>query len=192
MTKITVVKGDIVQQDTDVVVNTTNEELAWEETTVNGAFHTACGPEYTRMLNNRYKQFGILHKGDVYRTESFDLPSNHVFHIMAPTVLEDGAREHLKNVYKSCFKRMRQMHVDKMDIGKVNSISFPSIGTGAFMWETHEASLIAIEAIKEIWSPEYNDIIDEIRFVTYSDADFGIYEYMLYLQTPFLNKLGVE
>ena len=85
-TKMTVklILGRIEDQDTDVIVNPTNEEMAWEETTVNGDIHNKAGMGYTDNCKILIDKFGKLKQNDVVFVPGYELKANFVLNVFPP------------------------------------------------------------------------------------------------------------
>ncbi|MEF8832968.1 MAG: macro domain-containing protein [Candidatus Thermoplasmatota archaeon] len=155
------VKGDITDQETEAVVNAANKRLA-PGGGVAGAIHRGAGPE----LYEECKELGGCETGDAKITGGYELPADHVIHTVGPVY--SGSDKDEMDLHSS-YRRSLEVAL-KNDI---DSISFPSISTGAFGYPTEEAAEIALDEIKKFL--EENDDIELVRMVLYSDKDYEIY-----------------
>ena len=85
--ELTVVEGDITEQQVDAVVNAANRAMRGGAG-VDGAIHTAAGPrllEACRELRRSTLPDG-LPVGDAVATPGFDLPAAWVIHTVGPNL----------------------------------------------------------------------------------------------------------
>jgi len=159
--RLEIVQGDITEQETEAVVNAANNRLA-PGGGVAGAIHKAAGPE----LYEECKKLGGCETGDAKITGGYELPADHVIHTVGPVY--SGADQDERDL-RSSYRRSLEIALEN----DIESVSFPSISTGAFGYPTDKAADIALDEIKR--SLEENDDIDLVRMVLYSDQDYGIY-----------------
>lgn len=159
--RLEVVKGDITKQETDAVVNAANKRLA-PGGGVAGAIHKAAGPE----LYEECKELGGCETGDAKITGGYELPAHHVIHTVGP-VYSGSDKDEMD--LRSSYRRSLEVALEN----DIESISFPSISTGAFGYPTDEAAEIALDEIKSFL--EDNEGIDLVRMVLYSEEDYEIY-----------------
>ncbi len=138
-----VVEGDITKVAADAIVNAANSALAGGGG-VDGAIHRAGGPSIMRELDKiRAAQGGCPTAGAVV-TGAGALPAKWVFHTVGP-IYEDGRHrepELLASCYRTCL-RLANEH-------SVETISFPSISTGAYGYPLEAAARIALSTIAEV------------------------------------------
>jgi O-acetyl-ADP-ribose deacetylase (regulator of RNase III) len=127
---IHLVLGRIENQDTDIIVNSTNAEMVWEETTVNGDIHNAAGKGFTNACEHHVKVFGKLKMNDVFIITGYKLKASFVLNVYPPFYeISKTPRQNYDKIfecYKKCFKRAQ--------ITEKPSITFPLIGAGTFMY----------------------------------------------------------
>lgn len=129
---ITLILGRIENQDTDIIVNSTNAEMAWEETTVNGDIHNKAGKDFTYVCKEYIKKFGKLKTNDVVIFSGFDLRAFFVLNVFSPyyevrKISEQNYNE-LLECYKTCFDRLLMFD------SRLLSVTFPLLGAGTFMY----------------------------------------------------------
>jgi len=159
--RLELVQGDITQQDTEAVVNAANKRLA-PGGGVAGAIHRAAGPE----LYEECKELGGCETGEAKITSGYELPADYVIHTVGP-VYSGTEKDELD--LRSSYKRSLEVATEN----DIESISFPSISTGAFGYPTDEAAEIALEEIKRFL--EENDRIELVRMVLYGKQDYDTY-----------------
>ncbi|MFW6064681.1 MAG: O-acetyl-ADP-ribose deacetylase [Candidatus Natronoplasma sp.] len=159
--RLELVEGDITEQETEAVVNAANKRLA-PGGGVAGAIHRAAGPE----LYEECKKLGGCETGDAKITKGYELPADHVIHTVGP-VYSSTEKDEID--LRSSYKRSLEIALEN----DIESISFPSISTGAFGYPTDEAADIALDEIKRFLQD--NEGIDLVRMVLYNDQDYEIY-----------------
>ncbi|KAL0963918.1 hypothetical protein UPYG_G00315340 [Umbra pygmaea] len=111
--KVKVLCGDITKETTDAIVSSTNTSLDLN-TGVNGAILKAAG----QTVVDECKTLGTQPSDGVVMTTPGNLPTKHIIHMVGQTKEKDITSSMLK---------VLQMCEDK----KIQSVSFPALGTGA-------------------------------------------------------------
>lgn len=167
--RITLVCGDITEQDTDAIVNAANSSLMGGGG-VDGAIHRKGGAEILEECKIIRKESypGGLPAGKAVMTTGGKLKAKKVIHTVGPIWNggDKGEQELLSQAYINCLALA-------LDSG-VKTISFPSISTGAYGYPVEKASRVALRAV--IGFLEKNKGIEEVRFVFHSMHDLKIYE----------------
>ena len=155
---ISIVQGDIVDQETDAIVNAANEMLA-AGSGVSGAIHAAAG----HHLELECLQLRRCPPGESRITLGYRLKARFVIHAVAPRYWDGtrGEAEVLRKTYSSIF----ELALKK----KIQSISIPAIGTGIYRYPIIEATQIAFEV-----ASKYAHTL-EIKFVCFDQKAFDIY-----------------
>jgi O-acetyl-ADP-ribose deacetylase (regulator of RNase III) len=117
--------GKIEEQEIECIVNSTNAELAWEETTVNGDILRKAGPELLHEFENRYKISGKLNPGDLFITDGYNCPARFICHVYSPWYGLKNYIEILEKLYDDIFITLAEKGIKK--------VALPLLGTGAFM-----------------------------------------------------------
>ena len=166
-TNISIVLGDIVIQRVDAIVNAANPSLSGGGG-VDGAIHAAAGPELVKAS----MKLAPCPTGEARITPGYKLPAKFVIHTVGPVYeqAEERAPKLLAQCYRSC--------LDLAAENKVSSVAFPSISTGVYGYPIGEAAPIAISAVRA-WVAQHSDVIKEIRFVLFSQADYGVYDVLV-------------
>lgn len=167
MTKITHVQGDITKQIIDALVNASNKSLLVGGG-VDGAIHKAAGFK----LKIACARLGGCHTGEAKITEGFNLPARFVIHTVGPVYGREEGRE--EELLANCYRYSLAVAM----ANGIRTIAFPSIATGVHGYPIEDAARLAISTVKNVVA-ENPGVFDEIRFVTFSDADAEVYERLL-------------
>ena len=160
--KISIVKGDITEQDTDAIVNAANSGLMGGGG-VDGAIHRAGGPAILEECEKIVAQQGRLPTGKAVITTGGKLQARYVIHTVGP-IWHGGGRneaELLRSAYDECLKLTTEK--------KLASISFPSISTGAYGYPVDEASKIAVNTVVSFLKQQTTSL-REVVFVLFDSG----------------------
>ncbi|WP_189936490.1 O-acetyl-ADP-ribose deacetylase [Streptomyces sulfonofaciens] len=166
MTALTVVRGDITEQDVDAVVNAANSSLLGGGG-VDGAVHRRGGPEILaecRALRaGRYG--GGLPTGEAVATTAGRLPAGHVIHTVGPvwSRSEDRSAQ-----LASCYRQSLRVAAE---LG-ARTVAFPAISTGVYGWPMDDGARIAVRAVRGAVGPD----IEEVRFVVFDEGAHRAFE----------------
>jgi O-acetyl-ADP-ribose deacetylase len=164
MPKITLVKGDITEQEVDAVVNAANRSLLGGGG-VDGAIHRRGGPEILeacRELRATTLPDG-LPVGDAVATVAGKLPARWVIHTVGPVYGTTDDAGHLARCHLSAL-----IVADGLD---ARSIAFPAISTGVFGYPIDEAAIIAVNAVRNA-----STAVPDVRFVLFDDVALAAFE----------------
>ena len=141
-----IVRNDIVQMETDAIVNTANANVM-VGTGCDSAVYKAAG--YDELLNYRRENIGFVPEGEVFITPGFNLKAKFIIHAVSPYYLDENSEEKLR----SCYRKSLQIAKDN----DMKSIAFPLISTGTFSYPKEEGMRIALDEINSFLIK--NDII---------------------------------
>ena len=160
---IKVFRGDITTLKVDAIVNAANNSLLGGAG-VDGAIHRAAG----RELLEECRTLHGCKTGEAKITKGYNLPAKHVIHTVGPIYDNDSEDPILlANCYKNSLKIA-------MENG-LHSIAFPSISTGVFGYPVEEATMVAVNAVKE-FIKENRDYDFEIIFCVFNDSAERAYQ----------------
>ena len=166
---LTLLRGDITEQDTDAIVNAANPGLLGGGG-VDGAIHRAGGPRIREECRKILELKGECPAGESVITGGGNLKARFVIHTVGP-VWHGGARrerELLGNAYRNSLLLAAAQGI--------HTIAFPSISTGAYGFPIERASRIAFDTVSGFLK---NDSpIEEVRFVVYSQDDYEQYAFL--------------
>lgn len=162
-TSLSVVQGDITDQEVDAVVNAANSTLMGGGG-VDGAIHMRGGPaileECERIRRESWP--GGLPRGRAVITGAGRLKAKHVIHTVGPVWTGGGQGE---------AKTLADCYASSLEIVKarrLRSVAFPAISTGVYGYPPQEAAAVALRSVKEFaekerWPPF-------VSFVLFGDA----------------------
>ncbi|AXK31968.1 O-acetyl-ADP-ribose deacetylase [Streptomyces armeniacus] len=163
MTDLTLVHGDITEQDVDAVVNAANSSLLGGGG-VDGAIHRRGGPdilaECRRLRAGRYG--GGLPTGHAVATAAGRLPARFVIHTVGPVWAEGEDRSAL---LASCYDESLRVAAE-LD---ARTVAFPAISTGVYGWPLEDGARIAVSTVREAVDAAPGQF-DEVRFVVFDQA----------------------
>lgn len=163
--KRTLIVGNIVGLDVDVIVNAANQHLT-PGGGVCGAIHRAAGPN----LHVACERIGRTRVGAAVITPGYRLKARHVIHAVGPVYDggKNGEAQELRSAYLSSLRLAAAYGL--------TSIAFPCISTGIYGYPPDEACDIAVTAVEQFdRGPLNHHTITEVVFCCYSVADHHRY-----------------
>ena len=154
--QIVLVRGDITEQDVDVVVNAANSGLMGGGG-VDGAILTAGGQKQLDARRELRDRIGSLPTGGAAVTDAGDMRARWVVHVVGPVWRPNEDRAHL---LASCYLEALRL-ADKLG---ARSIAFPAVSAGIYGWPMASAADIAIETVRSTTTS-----VEVVRFVLFSD-----------------------
>lgn len=164
--RISLVQGDIVRQDTDVIVTAANAQLAGGGG-VDGAVHRAAGPELLAAC----RALGGCPTGSARITPGFGLSAKWVVHAVGP--IWTGAPQDDGRLASAYREGMRLAAAKG-----ARSIAFPSISTGVYGFPVDRAAPIALRTVAEELAGAAATVA-VVRFVLFDGTSFAAYEQAL-------------
>ncbi len=165
--KLRIVQGDITQQSTDAIVNAANSSLMGGSG-VDGAIHRAGGPAILQECRQIVARQGRLPTGRAVITTGGNLEAKYVIHTVGP-IWHGGSKgepELLASAYQQSLKVAAE--------NNLNSVSFPSISTGAYGYPVDQAAKVALGAVITFLS-ESTASVREVVFVLFDSRTLGAY-----------------
>ena len=165
-TELTLIQGDITEQETEAIVNAANTTLLGGGG-VDGAIHRAGGPTILEECKEIRAKQGRCPTGEAVITTGGNLKAKYVIHTVGP-VWSGGKRKEdtlLHNSYENSLSLAK-------DNG-IGSLSFPSISTGAYRFPIERAAEIALSTVRDFLE---GYTFEEVRFVLFSEKDLNVYE----------------
>jgi len=153
MARITVVQGDITEQQVDAVVNAANRAMRGGGG-VDGAIHRAGGPAILEDCIRRFPDG--LATGDAGWTTGGELPARWVIHTVGP---DHGSGERDRSLLVSCYRRSLEV----ADGLGVRTIAFPLVSAGVYRWPLDDAIDAAVGTLAAAETS-----VEEVRFVALS------------------------
>jgi O-acetyl-ADP-ribose deacetylase (regulator of RNase III) len=135
--EITVVEGDITQQDVDAVVNAANRGMRGGSG-VDGAIHRRGGPAVLEDCKKRFPRG--LETGQAGWTTAGNMSARWVIHVVGPNFT---AGERDRALLTSCYANALRV-ADELGAA---SIAFPLVSAGVYGWPREDAIAAAIETL---------------------------------------------
>ena len=163
MTKITVVLGDITEQQVDAIVNAANHTLLGGGG-VDGAIHRRGGPEIlTACQQLRRDDFPDgLPTGQAVATTAGRLPARWVIHTVGPTYAKTKDKSGL---LADCYRNSLAV-ADELG---AESVAFPAISTGVYRWPLADAARIAWATVRATETR-----VRDVRFVAFNEHAYQV------------------
>ncbi len=165
--RVSLARGDITRQETDAIVNAANSSLMGGGG-VDGAIHWAGGPQILEECKQIVARQGRLSTGKAVITAGGNLKAKYVIHTVGPVWY--GGRQGEPELLASAYRESLKLAAEK----GLQSISFPSISTGAFGYPVDSAARVAIGAAISFLK-EKNTSIKEVVFVLFDQGTFDAY-----------------
>lgn len=162
---ITLVLGDITEQDVDAVVNAANSSLLGGGG-VDGAIHRRGGPEILaacRELRATRLPDG-LPAGQAVATTAGRMPARWVIHTVGPVW---SAKEDRSEVLASAFRESLRV---AEDLG-ARTVAFPAVSAGVYGWPVDDAARIAVTTVRGHTGAS----VTEVRFVLFSQPVYDAF-----------------
>ncbi|MFI0450744.1 O-acetyl-ADP-ribose deacetylase [Actinomadura sp. 6N118] len=166
--QITLVRGDITEQQVDAVVNAANSSLLGGGG-VDGAIHRRGGPaildECRKLRASHYG--GGLPTGQAVATTAGRLPARWVIHTVGPVY---SSSEDRSDQLASCYREALRV---ADDLG-VQSVAFPAVSAGIYGWPIHDAARIAVGTVRSTVTK-----VTDARFVLFTEDAYEAFEQAL-------------
>ncbi|GLZ16085.1 macro domain-containing protein [Actinomadura sp. NBRC 104425] len=155
--QITLVQGDITEQQVDAVVNAANSSLLGGGG-VDGAIHRRGGPQILEECRRlRAAQYaGGLPTGQAVATTAGRLPARWVIHTVGPVY---SASEDRSELLASCYRESLRV---ADDLG-ARSVAFPAVSAGIYGWPMDDAARIAVRTVRGTATT-----VQDVRFVLFT------------------------
>jgi len=165
--KLRITQGDITQQSTDAIVNAANSSLMGGGG-VDGAIHRAGGPAILQECKKIIARQGRLPAGKAVITTGGNLKAKYVIHTVGPIWHggNKGEPELLASAYRESLKVAAE--------NNLNSVSFPSISTGAYGYPLDQATKVALNAAITFLG-QSDTSLREVVFVLFDSRALGAY-----------------
>jgi O-acetyl-ADP-ribose deacetylase (regulator of RNase III) len=159
--EITLVKGDIAQQDADAIVNAANNHL-WMGAGVAGAIKRAGGQEIEREAVAK----GPIPIGEAAVTGAGHLKARYVIHaaVMGRDLRTDADK----------IRQATQNSLRRADELALKSIAFPALGTGVGGFSLEECARIMLDVVQG--HSTRGTGLERVVFVLYDEPAYQAFE----------------
>ncbi|HXB05045.1 MAG TPA: macro domain-containing protein [Candidatus Acidoferrum sp.] len=170
--RIVIIRGDLVEQDVDAIVNAANNDLVLGAG-VAGAIRRRGGA----AIQQECDEHGPIKVGEAAITGAGDLPARFVIHAASMGLGGVTTSHALRSTMANTFRLAR-------DNG-VRTIAIPAVGTGIARFPMDECAIIMAgalhDALADGWKPE------EVRFVLFDEAAKRAFEgpFVAFFNAPF-------
>jgi len=172
---VNIVRGDIVKQRTEGVVNAANSNLL-HGAGVAGAISKAAGKSLNEECERWIRRNGNVMLGAVAVTGAGNIAdATHVFHTVGPRIGDRGVSATDRDLLSRCLRTSLSAAVGE----GVRSISVPAISTGIFRFPVDEAASILVEAAVSFFEGARDDCLKEVRFVLFDEESFEVFKLAL-------------
>jgi len=165
--RLSIVQGDITQQNTDAIVNAANSSLMGGGG-VDGAIHRAGGPAILEECKKIVAAQGRLPTGQAVITSTGNMKANHVIHTVGPVWRGGNNRE--PELLASAYRESLKLAADN----QLTSVAFPSISTGAYGYPVDQAARVALKEVISFLSKDITSV-KEIVFVLFDSRTLAAY-----------------
>jgi O-acetyl-ADP-ribose deacetylase (regulator of RNase III) len=155
--QITVVRGDITEQDVDAVVNAASRAMRGGGG-VDGAIHRAGGPAVLEDCRRRFPRG--LATGDAGWTTAGEMSARWVIHVVGPN---RNRGETDRSLLTSCYSRALEV-ADELG---ASSLAFPLVSAGSYGWPLDDAVAAALETLSATPTS-----VSQVRVVAFGDAAY--------------------
>ena len=166
--RVSVLVGDITQQQVDAVVNAANSTLLGGGG-VDGAIHRAGGPDIVaacrELRRTRYPDG--LPTGEAVITTAGRMPAQHVIHTVGPVY--GAAGEQAADLLAACYRNALLLAVQHT----LTTLAFPAISTGVYGYPREEAAAVASRAMADLLAATAS--LKEIHLVFFARQDADIF-----------------
>jgi len=136
--QVTVVQGDITEQQVDAVVNAANNRMRGGGG-VDGAIHRAGGPQILEDCKRRFPNG--LPTGEAGWTTAGNLPARWVIHVVGPNY-SIGQTD--RSLLTSCYARALEV-ADELG---ARTLAFPLVSAGIYGWPKDDAIAAAVDTLR--------------------------------------------
>jgi O-acetyl-ADP-ribose deacetylase (regulator of RNase III) len=165
--RLIILQGDITRQATEAIVNAANSSLMGGGG-VDGAIHSAGGPEILEECRQIVTRQGQLPVGRAVMTSGGNLKAKFVIHTVGP--IWYGGNRGEADLLKCAYRESLNVAAEN----RIASISFPSISTGAYGYPVKQAAKLALETVLSFLR-EKQSSLREVVFVLYDASTFQTY-----------------
>src|SRR4051794_8662939 len=160
--QITLVRGDITEQEVDAVVNAANGGLMGGGG-VDGAILRAGGPTQLVARQALRDRIGSLPTRQAAATDAGDMLARWGIPVVGPVHTTEEDRSHL---LASCYRAALRV-ADELG---ASTVAFPAVSAGIYGWPIESAAEIAVDTVRRTTSR-----VEEARFVLFNDAAFDAF-----------------
>ena len=163
---VSIVKGSVLDQDVDAVVNAANTAMQGGGG-IDGIIHNAAGPKLLAEL--RHVAPHGAKTGTAVITGGHNLKQSYVIHTPGPVWNGGGSgeAEKLASSYRSCLERAEEKGL--------KSIAFCSISTGIYGYPLEKAAPIALKTVRDYLDAHPDTSLERVVFAMFGQAEYDAF-----------------
>jgi O-acetyl-ADP-ribose deacetylase (regulator of RNase III) len=169
--KIEVIREDITKLQVDAIVNAANNSLLGGGG-VDGAIHTAGGPEILEECLKIRERQGGCDTGEAVITTAGNLPAKYVIHTVGP--VWDGGNNNEEDLLRRCYRNSLKLAVKH----NIETIAFSNISTGVYLYPKELAAKAAVNEVSDFLR-ENGRKIKKVIFVCFDFINYKLYQDLL-------------
>jgi len=161
--EIVLVRGDIVDEDVDAVVNAANSGLMGGGG-VDGAILRAGGDAQLAARRALRDRIGSLPTGQAAATEAGAMKARWVIHVVGPVFTRSEDRSHLlASAYREALRVADEL--------PAATVAMPAVSAGVYGWPIESAAQIAVTTVRSTATR-----VQQVRFALFSDEAYNVFE----------------
>lgn len=165
-TQIEVVRGSVLEQATDAIVNAANKGMRGGSA-LDGAIHNAAGPG---MLDELIEVAPHgAQTAEVVVTRAYDLPQQWVFHVAGP-IWKAGQPE----THEACEALLAEAYYNclaEADVRGLQSLALPSLSTGVYAFPLESAAPLALATAVHFLKQHPETSLSRVIFAMFGGAE---------------------
>uniref|UniRef100_A0A9L0IUH2 Poly [ADP-ribose] polymerase n=1 Tax=Equus asinus TaxID=9793 RepID=A0A9L0IUH2_EQUAS len=163
--RILLVKGDVQNATTDVVVNSISSELELNSGPLSQALLNKAGPKLQEELNTAGQGIPVS-VGTILQTSGCNLHCRRVLHVVAPDWANDSTSSYkiMQDIIRECLEVTESL--------SLKSIAFPAIGTGNLGFPKPVFAELIISEVFKFHSKNQPSTLQEVHFLLHPN-DLG-------------------
>ncbi|XP_077997496.1 protein mono-ADP-ribosyltransferase PARP15-like isoform X2 [Glandiceps talaboti] len=159
---VELVKGNIVDEKTDVIVNAIQASSSWNYGAISSAIVSSGGQAIIDEFN-KVSKGDELKGSDVVVTSPGNMKCGYVYHVCVMGTDWDGDGANCEQVFRNGVKNC----LEKADQNKITSIAIPAMCTGGHSYPLASAAKFLFEEIIKFSANNPSSSVDHIRIVVY-------------------------
>ncbi|XP_063680446.1 ADP-ribose glycohydrolase MACROD1-like [Bolinopsis microptera] len=175
--KIFIYDGSVTDLECEAVVISANKKISMQE---QGLVAKLAGEGIIKEAKTESKKHGPCEDADVIETGGYDLPAEHVLHVVIPTTFKaKEAQFILRSCYVNCLDHLREKGY--------KSIAFPALGSQTLRISKKAAAEVALGSIRAwLEDREKKNDVDIIILCRFENEDKDVYDKYLHKYFPVL------
>ncbi|XP_054984122.1 protein mono-ADP-ribosyltransferase PARP14-like [Sorex araneus] len=156
--RVLMVKGDVQDATTDVIVNSIPLNLELNRGSLSHAILKSAGPKLQEELD-RLRQTTTVDVGTVLQTKGYSLPCRFLLHVVPPDWINHSTNAHkmMEDIIQKCLEITESL--------SLRSIAFPAIGTGNLGFPKRVFAELILSEVVKFSSKNQVTTLQEVHFL---------------------------